>query len=56
MRKPYVWLWIVEQKKLSILTELYEETIKFQYNIFHSTYVPAKTEEIVANNKAKGNK
>ena len=56
MREPHVWLWIVEQEKLSVVTELYDETIKFEYNIFHSTYVPAKTEGIVAINEARGNK
>ena len=56
MREPHVWLWIVEQEKVSIITELYEETIKFEYNIFHSIYVPAKTEWIVAINEARGNK
>ena len=56
MREPHVWLWIVEQEKLSVVTELYEETIKFEYSIFHSTYVPAKTEGIVAINEARGNK
>ena len=56
MREPHVWLWIVEQKKVSVVTELYEETMKFEYNIFHSTYVPAKTEGIVAINEARGNK
>ena len=56
MREPHVWLWIVEQEKLSIVTELYENTIKFEYSIYHSTYVPAKTEGIVAINEARGNK
>src|ERR1700738_5592790 len=56
MREPHVWLWIVEQEKLSVVIELYDETIKFEYNIFHSTYVPAKTEGIVAINEARGNK
>ena len=56
MREPHVWLWIVEQEKVSIITELYEETIKFEYNIFHNTYMPAKTEGIVAINEARDNK
>src|ERR1700738_2870976 len=56
MREPHVWLWIVEQEKLSVVIELYDETIKFEYNIFHSTYMPAKTEGIVAINEARGNK
>ena len=56
MREPHVWLWIVEQEKLPVVTELYEETIKHEYSIFHSTYFPAKTEGIVAINEAKGNR
>ena len=56
MREPHVWLWIVETERLSVVTDLYENTIKFEYNIFHSTYVPAKTEGIVAINEARGNK
>jgi len=56
MREPHVWLWIVEQKKLFAVIELYEETVKFEYNIFHNTYVPAKTKGIVTINKAGGNK
>lgn len=48
-------MWVVEQEKVLTVLELYE-TIKFQYNIFQSTYVPAKTEGIVAVNEAKGNK
>jgi hypothetical protein len=35
---------------------LYEKTIKFEYNIFHDTYVLTKTEGIVAINEARGNK
>ena len=56
MREPHVWIWIVKQEKLSIVTELYENTIKFEYSIYHSTYVPAKTEGIMAINEARGNK
>ena len=56
MREPHVWLWIVKQEKVSIVTKLYKETNKFKYNIFHNTNVPAKTEGIVANNKVKGNR
>ena len=41
--------------KSCVVTELCEETVKFEYNFFHSTYVLAKTEGIVAINKAKGN-
>jgi hypothetical protein len=56
MREPHVWLWIVEQDYQAEVTELYEKTIKFEYDIFISTYVPAKTEGIVEINEARGNK
>lgn len=55
MREPHVWLWVVEQEKVPAVLELYE-TLKFEYNIFQSTYVPARTEGVVAINEAKGNK
>jgi hypothetical protein len=54
MREPHVWLWIVEQERLSDILELYEKTIKFEYNIYHNTYVPAKTEGIVVINEDRG--
>jgi hypothetical protein len=41
---------------LSDILELYEKTIKFEYNIYHNTYVLAKTEGIVVINEARGNK
>src|SRR6202022_3359419 len=53
MREPHVWLWIVEQERLSEILELYEKTIKFEYSIYHNTYVPAKTEGIVVINEAR---
>ena len=56
MKEPHVRLWIVEQEKLSIVMELYDQTIKFEYNIYHNTYVPARTKGIVAINEARGNK
>ena len=52
LREPNVWLWVAEQEKVPAVLELYE-TIKFEYNIFQSTYVPAKTEGVVANNEYK---
>jgi hypothetical protein len=56
MREPHVWLWIVEQERLSDILELYEKTIKFEYSIYHSTYVPAKTEGIVVINEDRGHR
>ena len=46
----------MEQEKVFVVTKLYKETIKFEYNIFHSTYMSAKTEGIIANNEVRGNK
>ena len=54
IREPHVWLWIVDQEKLAAVTDLYEKHIKFKYNIFHSTYLPCKTEGITGINEAKG--
>jgi hypothetical protein len=56
MREPHVWLWIVEQERLSDILELYEKTIKFEYSIYHNMYVPAKTEGIVVINEHRGHK
>ena len=56
MREPHVWLWIVEQEKLPDIMQLYDSTIKFEYSVYQSTYVPAKTEGIVVINEARGNK
>jgi hypothetical protein len=56
MREPHVWLWIVEQERLSDILELYEKTIKFEYSIYHNTYVPAKTEGIVVINEDRGHR
>ena len=56
MREPHVWLWIVEQDKVHAINDLYENSIKHEYNLFHSTYVPAKTEGISAINEARGHK
>lgn len=56
MREPRVWLWIVKQDKVSVITELYEEPIKFKYNIFYYKFVHVKTQRIVAINEARGNK
>ena len=54
MREPRVWLWIVDAERLPAVVELYEATIKYEYNIYHSTYVPAKTEGIMAFPEARG--
>ena len=56
MGEPHIWLCIVEKKNLTVVTELYKNMIKFEYNIFHITYVPTKTEGIVAITKARDNK
>ena len=54
MREPHVWLWIVDTKRLSDVVELYKPTIKFEYSIFHNTYVPAKIDGVVAFPEARG--
>ena len=42
MREPHIWLWIVETERLSVVTDLYENTIKFEYNIFHQGEHPSR--------------
>ena len=54
MREPHVWLKIVEQEKLSSVTKLYKDTIKFQYNIFHITYMPAKDKNDHGHQRGQG--
>ena len=56
MKEPHVWLGIVEQEKLSSVTKLYKDTIKFQYNIFHITYMPAKDKNDRGHQRGQGNK
>lgn len=51
MRELHVWLWIVEHEKMATVTDLYKAYIKFEYNIFHGTYVPCKTEGICASTR-----
>lgn len=52
--EPNVWLWIVEQSKCSAVVALYHEKMSTEYNLYHSTYVPAKTEGIVVLQEAAG--
>ena len=54
IREPHVWLWIVEHDKLAAITDLYDDKLKFQYDIFHSTYLPCKTEGITGIAEGKG--
>lgn len=50
----HVWLWVVEQKNLVAMIEMYKGFMKFEYNIFHSTYLPCKIEGMIAINEARG--
>ena len=54
IREPHVWLWIVDQERVAAVTDLYETFIKYEYTIFHSTYLPCKTEGITAINEGRG--
>ena len=56
IREPHVWLWIVDQEKMAAVTDFYDGYIKHEYDLFHSTYLPCKTEGITAMNEAKGSK
>ena len=52
--EPNVWLWIVDQERSAAVVDLYNSTMDLEYNIFHSTYVPAKTEGIAVIEEARG--
>ena len=52
--KPNVWLWIVEQEKSALVVALYHEKMSTEYNLYHSTYVPAKTEGMAVLQEAAG--
>jgi hypothetical protein len=56
IREPHVWLWISDHERLAAVTDFYEAHIKHEYILFHSTYLPCKTEGITAINEARGNK
>ncbi len=42
--EPNVWLWIVDQEKSAAVVTLFHEKMSTGYELYHSTYVPAKTE------------
>ena len=52
--EPNVWLWIVEQEKSSAVVALYHEKMSTEYNLYHNTYIPAKTEGIAVLQEAAG--
>ena len=52
--EPHVWLWIVDQERSTSVVDLYNSTMDVEYDIFHSTYVPAKTEGLAVIEEARG--
>jgi len=54
LHEPNVWLWITEQEKSAVVVQLYNSEMKLQYDLYHSTYVPAKTEGITVVQEARG--
>jgi hypothetical protein len=52
--EPNVWLWIVEQEMSTSVVQLYTSTMNLQYDLYHSTYIPAKTEGITVVQEARG--
>ena len=56
MFEPNVWLWIVEQDRASTVMDLYKSTMNLEYDLFQSTYIPAKTEGVTVIQEARGAK
>lgn len=56
MHKLHVWLWIVDQKRLATVIDLYGTQIKCLYNTFHITYLSYKIKDMTAFSKARRNK
>lgn len=54
IREPHVWLWIVDVDKAAQVMNLYNSALSVDYNIFISTYVPAKTEGLTVIQEARG--
>ena len=52
--EPHVWLWIVEQERSTSIVHLYTSTMDLEYDLYHSTYIPAKTEGITVIQEARG--
>ena len=52
--EPNVWLWIVEQEMSTSVVQLYTSMMDLQYDLYQSTYIPAKTEGITVVQEARG--
>lgn len=54
IREPHVWLWIVELEKALQVSNLYTTYLSADYDVFLSTYVPAKTEGLTVIQEGRG--
>ena len=44
--EPNVWLWVVDEEKSAAVVSLFHEKFSTEYELYHSTYIPAKTEGV----------
>ena len=54
--EPNVWLWIVKKEKSAAIVQLYISTMNLQYDLYHNTYIPTKTEGITVVQESRGSK
>ena len=54
--EPNVWLWICEQERATTILHLYKSTMDLEYDLYQSTYAPAKTEGVTVIQEARGTK
>ena len=54
IREPHVWLWVVELEKAMQVSSLYNTYLSTDYDVFISTYVPAKTEGLTVIQEGRG--
>ena len=44
--EPNVWLWVVDEEKSAAVVLLFHEKFSTEYELYHNTYIPAKTEGV----------
>ena len=54
--EPNVWLWICEQERATTILHLYKSKMDLEYDLYQSTYVPAKTEGVTVIQEVRGTK
>jgi len=51
--EPNVWLWVADQERSAAVVSLFHEKMSTEYELFHSTYVPADYEGMTVMQKAR---